>query len=183
MSVLRQQFMQSLALSVPAGETLDADLFGPESPLAPPYAENTDHVVEPRQVRQNEAGWVVVDGWSGSGLAAATTSVDVEIWSRASAAAQRNIEGPLFPSGAAAAADPVLKRVVASGLAGDDAALLAVLGGGFGGVDAKDVPALHVRADEYVKLRVTNGAGGALTADLRAKYDLGGNPGDTHRLA
>lgn len=181
MSVLRQQFAQTLAVTVAAAETLEVDLFGPESPLSPPYAENTDHVVEPRQVRQNEAGWVVVDGFTN--LAVATTTVDVEIWARAATAAQRNIEGPLFPSGAAAAADPALKRAVASGLVGNSPILASILGGGLGGVDAKDVPALHLRADEFVKLRITNGAGGPLSDTLLAKYDLGGNPGDTHRLA
>lgn len=181
MSVLRQQFAQSLAVTVPNGATVEADLFGPESPLSPPYAEGTDHVIEPRQVRQNEAGWVVVDGLTN--LAVATVTVDVEIWARAATAAQRNIEAPLFPSGAAAAADPRLKRAVATGLAGNSAVLAAVLGGGLGGTTSKDVPALHLRADEFVKLRFANASGGSLGDTLLAKYDLGGNPGDSHRLA
>jgi hypothetical protein len=128
-----------------------------------------------------------VNGWSGSVLETADLTVDVEIWSRGNRAAQKGLEGPLFPSGAAPAADPALKRVVASGLSGDtatDTALLSILGGGFGGVDVKDVPALHVRADEFVKLRLTATAGAALgPVTLSAKYDLGGHPGDTHRLA
>lgn len=185
MATLRQQFMRQATVNVAAGpSTTVVDLLGPESPLAPPYAENTDHVVEPRQVRQNESGWVVIDGWDGSALAIAGLLVDVEIWSRASAAAQKGLEAPLFPSGAAPAADPQLKRVVSSGLAGNSGALLSVFGGGFGGVDDKDVPAIHVRADEFVRLRLGYAAGGALgPVTLSAKYDLGGHPGDTHRLA
>lgn len=181
MSVLRQQFGRATSVTVNNGVTGEADLFGPESPLAPPYAENTDHVVEPRQVRQNEAGWAVIDGWTN--FAVSTVTVDIEIWERKAAAAQRNLEAPLFPSGATAAADPQLKRVVASALAGDDALVTSLFGGGLGGVDNKDVPALHLRADEFIKLRITNGSGGNLTDTLRVKYDLGGNPGDTHRLA
>jgi len=181
MSVLRQQFAQTLVASVPDATTLEFDLFGPESPLAPPYAENTDHVTEPRQVRQNEAGWVVIDGLSN--LAVPTVTFDVEIWQRGAASAQRNLQAPLFPSGAAPAADPSLKRAVATGLVGDSTLLPSILGGGLGGVDTKDVPALHLRADEFVKLRITNGSGGLLADTFLAKYDLGGSPGDTHRLA
>ena len=43
---------------------------------------------------------------------------------------------------------------------------------------------LHLRADEFVRLRLTATAGGALgPVDLVAKFDLGGHPADTHRLA
>ena len=183
MSVLRQQFAQTLVASVPAATTLEFNLFGPESPLAPPYAEGTDHVIDPRQVRQNEAGWVVIDGLTGGGLANAAVFFDVEIWQRGAASAQRNLEAPLFPSGAAAAADPSLKRAVASALAGNSALLASIFGGSLGGTTSKDVPALHLRADEFVKLRVNNTTGGVLLDTLLAKYDLGGSPGDTHRLA
>lgn len=185
MATLRQQFMRQVTVNVAAGpSTTLVDVLGPESPLATPYAENTDHVIEPRQVRQNEAGWVVIDGWAGSALAIAGLLVDVEIWSRASRAAQKGLEAPLFPSGAAPAADPQLKRVVATGLAGDGTDLVSIFGGAFGGTPDKDVPALHVRADEFVRLRLNYAAGGALgPVTLSAKYDLGGHPGDTHRLA
>lgn len=181
MSVLRQSFAQTLAVTVLNGTTVEADLFGPETPLSPPYAENSDHVVEPRQVRQNEAGWVVVDGLTN--LAVATVTFDVEIWARKQQAAQKNLEGPLFPSGATPASDPYLKRAVASGLAGNSALLASVLGGGLGGTPDKDVPLLHVRADEYVKLRITNGSGGDLSDTLLAKYDLGLNPQSSNFLA
>jgi hypothetical protein len=187
MSTLRQQFARKVVVNTAASPSVtEVDIFGPESALAPPYAENTDHVVEPRQVRQNEAGWVVVDGWSASALAVDDQTVDIEIWRRGSNAAQRGLDAPLFPSGAAAAADPSLKRVVASGLLGaaDTALIESMLGGSLGGVDNKDVPALHLRADEFVKIRLTATAGAALgPVTLSAKFDLGGNPGDTHRLA
>ena len=79
MATLRQQFMRQVDVTVPASpSTTLVDFFGPESPLAPPYAENTDHVVEPRQYRQNEAGWVVINGWNGSALDVADMTVDVE---------------------------------------------------------------------------------------------------------
>lgn len=184
MSVLRQQFAQDIAVTVIDATTEVVDLFGPISPLATPYAENTDHVTEPRQTRQNESGWVVVDGWDGSALDVATVTLDVEIWSQASRASQRNVEAALFPSGATAPTDPMLKRVVATGLLGNSATVLAVFGGGLGGNDVKDIPALHLRADEFVRLSITNASGGDLgPVTLSAKYDLGGNPGDTHRLA
>jgi len=183
MSVLRQQFLQTLAVSVPATTTLEFDLFGPESPLEPPYAEGTDHVVRARQVRSNESGWVVINGWTGSALAIAGAIVDVEIWSRGASAAQKGLDSALFPSGAVAPVDPVLKRIAATGLLGDSGGLVSLYGGGLGGVDAKDVPALHLRADEFVKLRINNTTGGTVATTLEAKYDLGGHPGDTHRLA
>jgi hypothetical protein len=184
MSVLRQQFGTTLSITSTDGETEEFDLFGPESALAPPYAENSDHVVIPRQVRQNEAGWVVIDGWNGSALAVANMTVDIEIWARGSSAAQRGLEAPLFPSGAAAAADPSLKRVVASGLGGTDALIDSLFGGALGGQDSKDVPAVHLRAEVLVKIRLANATGGDIgPVVLVAKYDLGGNVGDTHRLA
>ena len=186
MAHLRQQFMRQTSVTAAATATTLVDLVGPETALAPPYAENTDHVVDPRQVRQNEAGWVVIDGWDGSALDAAALTVDVEIWARASRAAQKGLEGPLFPSGAAAAADPVLKRVVASGLAGNDDALLAVFGGAAPlgpTLSSVDAPKLHLRADEFVRLRLVN-AGGALgPVTLTAKYDLGNNPQGSSLLA
>jgi len=184
MATLRQQFMRQATLSVAANPSVTVvDLLGPESPLQPPYAENTDHVVLPRQDRQNEAGFVVIDGWAAP-FNVATVNVDVEIWERASNASQRGLDSALFPSGAAAPADPQLKRVVATGLLGDDtAAIDSILGGGLGGRDTKDVPLLHVRANEFVRLRVNNTGAGALgPITLTAKYDLGGHPGDTNRL-
>jgi len=187
MSTLRQQFARKVVVNTAASPSVTlVDILGPESPLTPPYAENSDHVVEPRQVRQNEAGFVVVDGFAASALATDDLTLDIEIWRRGARAAQRGLEAPLFPSGAAAASDPSLKRVVTTGLLGAaDAALIAsALGGALGGVNDKDVPALHLRADEFVRLRLTATAGGALgPVTLSAKFDLGGNPGDTHRLA
>lgn len=187
MSVLRQQFVRTTSVTVAASPNVTVvDLLGPETALASPYAEGSDHVVDPRQVRQNEAGWAVVDGWFGSALAVAALTVDVEIWSRGSTAAQRNMQAPLFPSGAAVAADPVLKRVVATGLAGNGEGITAV----FGGEDplgatlsSVDAPKLHLRADEFVRLRIANT--GALVGPvvLTAKYDLGNNPKGSSLLA
>jgi hypothetical protein len=186
MATLRQQFTRKVTVNTLASPSTNlVDIMGPETALASPYAEGTDHVIRERQVRQNESGWVVIDGWGGA-IATDDLTVDVEIWSRASSAAQKGLEAPLFPSGAAAAADPALKRVVASGLLGaaDSATIASIFGGGLGGVDIKDIPALHLRADEFVRLRLTATAGGALgPVDLVAKFDLGGHVGDTHRLA
>jgi len=184
MSVLRQQFLRQTAVTAAATSTTLADLFGPESALAPPYAENTDHVVLPRQSRQNEAGWVTIDGWDASALDAAALTVDVEIWERASNAAQRGLDGPLFPSGAAPASDPVLKRVVATGIAGNSDDLLSVFGGALGAtLTSVDAPKLHVRANEFVRLRIVNGAGALGPVTLTAKYDLGNNPQGSSLLA
>jgi len=185
MATLRQQFLRQVVLSVAASpSTTNLDIFGPESPLETPYAENTDHVIRPRQNRQNEAGFVVIDGW-GTPFNVDTVNLDVEIWSRRSSAAQKNLEAPLFPSGAAVPTDPQLKRVVATGLLGltHITDIAAIFGGGFGGRDTKDVPLLHVRADEFVRLRVNNTAAGALgPLTLSAKFDLGISPADTNRL-
>jgi len=183
MAQLRQQFLRQLAVTAAATSTTIADILGPETTLAAPYAENTDHVIRDRQVRQNEAGWVVIDGWDASVLDSANLTVDVEIWSRAASAAQKGLEAALFPSGATAAADPVLKRVVTTGVAGNSTALLAVFGGALGGADAKDVPVLHVRADEFVRLRIVNSSTALGPVTLSAKFDLGMNPNDTNRLA
>ena len=182
MAQLRQQFLRQVAVPVILDTaTLAVDVLGPESTLEPPYAENSDHVVRARQVRQNEAGFVQITGWDGSVLDDPDVLLDVEIWKRAASAAQKGLEAPLFPSGAAAAADPVLQRVVATDLPGDGADLLSILGGAT--PPAKDVPLLHVRADEFVRLRITNNTGGNTTAlTLSAKFDLGMNPVDTNRL-
>ena len=185
MAQLRQQFLRQLAVTAAATGTTVVDILGPESALAGPYAENADHVIDPRQVRQNEAGWLVVDGWDGSVLDDAALTVDVEIWSRGARAAQKGLEAPLFPSGAAAAADPALKRVVASGVLGTSDALIAILGGklGVAGSSVRDVPMLHVRADEFVRMTLVNTGAALGPVTLSAKYDLGMNPADTQRLA
>jgi hypothetical protein len=129
---------------------------------------------------------VVIDGWDGSVLDAAALTVDVEIWSRGAQASQRNMSAPLFPSGAAAAADPMLKRVVATGLAGNSEALTAV----FGGDDplgptlsSVDAPKLHLRAGEFVRLRIANSGAALGPVVLTAKYDLGNTPQGSSLLA
>lgn len=188
MSVLRQQFLRQTAVNTAASPSVTlVDLVGPETALETPYAENTDHVERVRQNRQNESGWVVIDGWTGSTLATANLTVDVEIWERASAAAQKGLETALFPSGAAAPADPFLKRVVATGILGNSTDLTSVFGGAnpLGPVLSNlDTPKLHVRAGEFVRLRLTATAGGALgPVTLTAKYDLGNNPQGSSLLA
>jgi len=184
MSVLRQQFVQQTAVTAAATATTVVDLFGPESPLQAPYAENTDHVVRERQNRQNESGWVLIDGWDGSALDSSDLTVDVEIWSRPATAAQKGLEDALFPSGATQPSDPMLKRVVAEGIAGDDDALLAVFGGSLGATLSNvDAPKLHVRADEFVRLRIVNAAGALGPVTLTAKYDLGRNPNESSLTA
>lgn len=183
MAQLRQQFLRRVSVTAAATSTTDVDIMGPETDLAAPYAENTDHVVDPRQVRQNEAGWLSISGWNGSTLDDANLTVNVEIWSRGSTAAQKGLETALFPSGAAAASDPVLKRVVATAVPGNSADLSAIFGVTEDTVPRKDVPLLHVRADEFVRLSITNAAGALGPVTLTAKYDLGINPNDTMRLA
>lgn len=187
MAQLRQQFLRQVAVTAAATATTVVDIVGPESAAAAPYAENTDHVVKERQVRQNEAGYLSVAGWASSALEDAALTVDVEIWSRGSTAAQKGLEAPLFPSGATAAADPVLKRVVATGVLGNDAELVRILGyreeNAAPDDIAKDVPLLHVRADEMVRLRIVNSGAALGPVTLSAKYDLGINPNDTMRLA
>ena len=181
MAQLRQQFLRQLAVTAAATATTVVDILGPETATAAPYAENTDHVVDPRQVRQNEAGFMQIAGWDASALDDAALTVDVEVWSRGARAAQKGLEAPLFPSGAAAAADPVLKRVVATGILGNDVNLLEI----FGGVTliTKNVPLIHVRADEFVRLRLVNTGAALGPVTLSVKYDLGMNPADTNRLA
>jgi len=183
MSVLRQQFLRRLVVDIAATPAVTlVDVFGPETPLEPPYAENTDHVIRGRQVRQNEAGFVVIE--LPATMLVADLTYDVEIWSRAASAAQKGLEAPLFPTGAAPAADPVLKRVVATGVIGNELSLPEILGGGFttAALNEKDVPLLHVRADEFVRLRVANAAGALAAQQVVAKFDLGLNPADTNKL-
>ena len=182
MAQLRQQFLRRTSVTAAATSVTLVDLVGPESDLASPYAEGSDHVVAPRQVRQNESGWVVIDGWDGSALDSANLTVDVEVWSRASSGAQKGLSSALFPSGAAVAADPVLKRVVASGIPGNSDDILAVFGGGHGTSDLRNKPLIHVRADEFVRLRLTNAAGALGPVVLTAKYDLGLSPADNDRV-
>ena len=183
MSTLRQQFLRRVVIDIAgAGAVTTVDILGPESPLEPPYAENTDHVIRDRQVRQNEAGFVVITEPTNNLDTAAEYLFDVEIWSRASSAAQKGLEAALFPSGAPAPADPVLKRVVSTAIPGADVA--PILGGAFGGADNKDVPLLHVRADEFVRLLITeNGGGAAASTVFEAKFDLGISAADSNRLA
>lgn len=178
MSVLRRQFLRQVVVSTAAAPSVTlVDIVGPESAQEAPYAEGTDYVTRPRQSLQNNAGWVVVDGWDGSSLATANLTVDVEIWSRATVSHGRNIQAPLFPNGGGVATDPVLKRVVATGVPGNSAALVAILGGEFGGDEAKDKPALYVNADEFIRLRLTATTGGALgPVTLSAKFDFGQHP-------
>ena len=186
MSVLRQQFLRQTPVTAAASTTTLADLLGPESALETPYAENTDHVIRPRQNRQNEAGWVVISGWQASALDASALTVDVEIWERASAAAQKGLDTALFPSGATAPADPFLKRVVASGIAGDSDDLLSVFGGAAplgATLSSVDAPKIHVRAGEFVRLRILNSSTALGPVTLTAKYDLGNNPQGSSLLA
>ncbi len=178
MAQLRQQFLRNLTVTLAGASTTVVDILGPETDLATPYAEGTDHVIRERQVRQNESGYVNID--LGATLGVAGAVYDVEIWRRAASAAQKGLEAPLFPSGAPAAADPTLQRVVATGLAGDDAGLAAILGGGLA---SPDVPLLHVRAGEFVRLRAVVAGGAIGPAAIQAKFDLGINPNDTMRLA
>ena len=179
MSVLATQFLRRTAatlLNAPAAPT-EVDIFGPESETETPYAENTDHVIRPRQLRQNEAGFVIVD------LPAAFVNANiflrgVEIWSRNSIPFQRGLGTAMFPTGAAVAASPMLKRTVFASTANDTpttlAATLSILGGTLTGSDAtKDTPALKVNADEFVKLRLFNNTGGPLTDTIDSKFDLG----------
>jgi hypothetical protein len=186
MSVLRQQFLRQTAVTAAATSTTLVDLVGPESPQETPYAENTDHVIRARQNRQNEAGWCVIAGWDGSNLDDANLTVDVEIWERASAAAQKGLEGALFPSGAAAPSDPFLKRAVATGLLGNSDDLLSVFGGAAPlgpALSSLDAPKLHLRANEFVRLRLANAAGALGPVTLTAKYDLGNHPQGSSLLA
>ena len=178
MSVLRRQFLRQVSVTTGAApSTTLVDVTGPESAQETPYAEGTDYVTRLRQPLQNNAGWVVIDGWDGSALDTADLTVDVEIWSRETIPHGRNVQAPMFPNGSADAASPLLKRVVATGVRGNSAALPAILGGAFGGDEGKDKPALYVNADEFVRLRLTATAGNALgPVTLSAKFDLGQHP-------
>lgn len=183
MAQLRQVFYRQTAVTAGANGTTLVDLVGPETALADPFAEGTDHVVRDRQVRQNESGWFSLSGWDSSALDASALTIDVEVWSRASSAAQKGLEAPLFPSGAAAVADPVLKRVVVSGMAGNDDDLLEIYGGASLLPEDQNVPQIHLRADEFVRLRIVNSSSALGPVTLIAKYDLGLNPADNMRRA
>ena len=76
----------------------------------------------------------------------------------------------------------MLKRVVASGIPGNSDDILAVFGGGHGTSDLRNKPLIHVRADEFVRLRLTNAAGALGPVVLTAKYDLGLSPADNDRV-
>ncbi len=178
MAQLRQQFLRQMSVTLAAAGTTLVDVLGPETALSAPYAENSDHVIDPRQVRQNESGFVNIT--MAAGLLVAGVVYDVEIWTRGARAAQRGLETALFPSGALAATDPALKRVVATGILGNDANLVAILGGATG---TPNVPMLSVRAGEFVRLRAVVAGGAIGPLALTAKFDLGMNPADTQRLA
>jgi hypothetical protein len=187
MSVTRTQFVRTVAVTAAATPNVTTvDILGPETTLSAPYAEGTDHVIDPRQVRQNEAGWVVIGGWDATALDAAALTVDVEIWSRGARAAQRNQQTALFPSGATVPSDPYLKRIVATGLAGNSDALFSALGGAAplgATLSSVDAPKLKVGAGEFVRLRIANSAGALGPVTLTAKFDLGNNPQGSSLLA
>jgi len=179
MSVLATQFLRRTTvtlLNAPAAPT-EVDIFGPESGTEPPYAENTDHVIRPRQIRQNEAGFVVID-LPGAFVNANIFLRGVEVYSRNSIPMQRGLGTAMFPSGAATPSSPMLKRQIFSSSANDTpttlAAILSILGGTLTGSDAtKDTPAIKVNADEFVKLRLFNNTGGPVTDTIDSKFDLG----------
>ena len=176
MAQLRQQFLRQQAVTLAATATTIFDVVGPETALASPYAEGTDHVTNPRQVRQNESGWVNIE--ITAGLLTANTTYTVEIWKKASTAAQKGLDTALFPSGAAAAADPSLQRVVVSSVLGNSVGLDDLLGGPL----ATPVgPGLHLRADEFVRFTVVNASTALGPLMVTSKFDLGLNPNDSRR--
>jgi hypothetical protein len=184
MSVLRTQSLQRTAATLVNNAVTMVNLAGPTSPAETPYAEGTDHVERLRHNRQNEAGWAVVD------LPAAFVAGNVwlravEIWASATPG-QTGLAPPLFPTGATPAPNGAayLKRVVfstdANDFATNGAAAQAILGGELGAVGDKDVPALHVRADEFIQLRFGNTSGGDIGPEfIEVKYDLGLAPSDS----
>lgn len=187
MSVLRQTFLRQTTASFPNAAATTVDILGPESTTADPYAEGTDHVVAPRQVRQNEAGWAVVD--LPTGLEAANIFLrGVEIWSRQVQAVQSGLSAALFPSGATAGGtSPVLKRVVFSSTANDTPTngtnVVAILGGTLNTTATLSLPRLHVRADEFIRVTLFNNSGAPINnAVITTKFDLGLNPASSDIL-
>ena len=181
MSVIRTQFLRhTTATLINAAETV-VDIFGPETASEPPYAENTDHVTRPRQVRENEAGVAQV-GLPANFLAANVFLRKVEIWDKKSLPGQRGLDPALFPSGATPGGSD-RKRVVFDSEAADlidltDDGMLSILGGSPLDADPdKHTPLLTVGADEFIKLTFFNNSGGDIGPEvIQTKFDLGLNP-------
>lgn len=177
MSVIRTQFMERQDISLPSNGTLTVDVNGPvTTPPEPPYAEGTDHVIKKRQLRENESGIVYID-FSGAAVVATTLVTAVEIWNRGDPD-QTGLTPSLFPTGAALANAPYKVRDVFTGSAPiTDAALRALFGGTLDDDTTKHTPALSLQANQYVRITLSETAGGGdLAGVVTAKYDLGLNP-------
>jgi len=178
MSVVRTQHLTRTVAALPAGLTT-VDILRPVSTSLPPYTENSDWVINPRADIGSEGGKVFID------LPAAFELVTVflrsiEVWDSGKSP-QSGLSGPLYPSGAATATNPVRVETIWSSttdtLACNDVTVGAMLGTPVAGTlaTAQIQPGITVGADQFVRLVFNNTAGGIGASAILAKYDMGLN--------
>lgn len=184
MTVLRTQGIEQLSVTAVNATFTTFDLPRPETaPKAPAYAENSDHVTAPIQLREDEGGHVVVE--FGTNLVAATVWLDKVEIVRLLPTPQKGITGPsgaMFPSGAPS--DETLVRTLldrgqANDLATNTDAFLDFFGQPSHSNTVRSYPGITLRSGEFVRITLGNTSGGDLTDLVTGTYKLGLNQQDT----
>ena len=186
MTVLRTQGIERLSVTAVNAAFTAFDLPRPETtPKQPAYAENSDHVIAPVHLREDEGGHCVIQ--LGALLTAANVWLDKVEIVKLLPTAQKGITGPsgaLFPSGAPSDATLVyalMDRGGANDLSTDDPSSLDLLGmqrnSGVG--ESRSYPGITLRSGEFVRITLGNTSGGDLTDVVTAVYKLGLNQSDT----
>lgn len=195
MTVLRTQGIERTSVTAVNGAFTTFDLPRPETtPKEPAYAENSDHVVAPVQLREYEAGHCVVE--LGTTLVASNVFLDKLEIVKLLPTPQKGLSGlsstginsppgaeePLFPSGAAADAELVrvlLDRQQANDLATNEDLVTKFLGGTDGSDTVRSYPGITLRSGEFVRITLGNTSGGNLTDTVTGTYKFGLNQQDT----
>lgn len=184
MTVLRTQGIERISATAVNAAFTAIDVPRPEtSPKEPAYAENSDHVTAPVQLREYEAGHCVVE--LGAALVAANCFLDKVEIVKLLPEAQKGITGPsgaLFPSGAPS--DETLVRTLldrqgANDLATNDPAIGKFLGQTVAPDTVRTYPGITLRSGEFLRLTFGNTSGGDLTDVITATYKFGLNQADT----
>ncbi len=185
MTVTRTQGIERTLVSFPDVTTTTFDLPRPQTtPQDPPYAELTDHLNKNQNLREFEAGHVVVD--FASTLAVASVFLDKVEVRKLLPAAQKGVATPgnaLFPTGSPT--DETLVRTLidragANDLLLSDSAVLDFFGNAKTGNTVRSFPGVTLRAGEFLRISIRNNSGGALNNQaITATYKLGLNQQDT----
>lgn len=184
-SVLRTQGInQAVAVTLTNAVITAVDIPRPQTtPAQPPYAENTDHVVAPTFLREEEAGHCVID------LPAVFVAANVFLTNlsikKLLPTPQKGLQDPstaFFPTGAPT--DTTLVRTLYSDPTGlllptNADSLRDLLGNLRASATVRSFPGLSLRAGEFVHMEFKNSSGGDLgPANINAVYKLGLNQGD-----